>query len=501
MTFETILDQVIELLQRQGRVSYGAIKRRFDLDDAYLEDIKTELVEAQRLAVDEQGKVLVLASSVESYAPSAERRHLTVMFCDLVESTALASQLDPEVLREVVRAYQAACVDIIHRFEGYVARYMGDGLLVYFGYPQACEDAAQRSVYTGLEIIDALPALNTHLHQTLPNLPVQALQVRIGIHTGLVVMEEIGTGLSREHQALGETPNLASRLEQIARPNTVLISEDTYRLVQGYVVCDDVERRALKGFAEPIKVYQVRQKTDSQSRLDAVAAHRLTPLVGRTAEVVLLLERWRAAKGGAGQVVLLSGEAGLGKSRLVQVVKHYVAHESHTLLECRSSPYYHNTALYPFTRLLRHCLQWQHNTTPEEQLVSLEHALRQWGVPLPDAMPLLASLLSLSLPADRYPPLNLSPYRQRQRTFETLIAMVVALAAREPVLSILEDLHWVDPSTLELLDRLIEQTPAVALLTVLTCRPEFQPRWASRAHLTHVPLSGLSRSHVKAMVE
>ncbi len=250
VTFETILDQVIELLQRQGRVSYGAIKRRFDLDDAYLEDIKTELVDAQHLAVDEHGKVLVWASSVASYTPSAERRHLTVMFCDLVESTALASQLDPEVLREVVRAYQATCVGIIRRFEGYVARYMGDGLLVYFGYPQACEDAAQRSAYTGLEIIDALPALNTHLHRALPSLPVQALQVCIGIHTGLVVIEEIGTGLSREHQALGETPNLASRLEQVARPNTVLISEDTYRLVQGYVVCDDVERQALKGASE-----------------------------------------------------------------------------------------------------------------------------------------------------------------------------------------------------------------------------------------------------------
>lgn len=501
MTFEAILDQVIELLQRQGRVSYGAIKRRFDLDDDYLEDIKIELVDAQRLAVDENDKVLVWKSSVESYTPTAERRHLTVMFCDLVGSTELSRQLDPEALREVVRAYQETCVDIINRFEGYVARYMGNGLLVYFGYPQACEDAAQRSVYTGLDILGALPALNTHLHQVIPNLPVQALQVRIGIHTGLVVIEEVGEGLSREHQALGETPNLAARLERRAQTNTVWISADTYRLVQGYVVCHDVGFQTLKGFAEPIKAYQVHRKTDSQSRLDAVAEHRLTPLVGRSDEVALLLERWALAKKGMGQVVLLNGEAGLGKSRLVHVVKNQVAHEGYPLLECRSSPYYQYTALYPFIGMIQHGLQWQQDMTHEAQLETLEHALRQYHLPLQEAAPLLAPILALSIPEERYPPLNISPQRQRQKMFDILVAIVAALTAQQPVLLILEDLHWVDPSTLELLDRLIDQTPALALFTMLTCRPEFQPRWSHQAHLMYITLNGLPHTHVKAMVE
>jgi class 3 adenylate cyclase len=348
MTFDDVLQQVIQLLQRQGRVSYRALKRRFALDDDYLEDLKEELIHAQRVATDEDGRILVWAGdarttlspgsqpqrttrqsdvqidqSVQTASPptqprlpDAERRQLTVLFCDLVDSTRLARQLDPEEWRVVVQAYQHTCATVIQRFAGYIAQYLGDGLLVYFGYPQAHEDDAQRAVHTGLGILEAMATLNARLVSDKGFY----LAVRVGIHTGLVVVGEIGGAGRQEKLALGDTPNVAARLQRLAAPDTVVVSDATWRLVQGYFDGHDLSLQALKGVETPVQAYRVLGTSGAQSRLEAMSPRGLTPLVGREAEVALLRERWAQARDGLGQVVLLSGEAGIGKSRLVQML-------------------------------------------------------------------------------------------------------------------------------------------------------------------------------------
>ena len=366
MTFDDILEQVITLLKQQGRVSYGAMKRRFDLDDAYLEDLKGEILFAYPV-VDEDGRGLVwtgetagtqavvsqLAQPTQQPAaqeppspqgdplltapplPDAAKRQLTVMFCDVVDSTNLSGQLDPEEYREVLRAYQAACVEAIQRFDGYIAQHLGDGLLVYFGFPTAHEDDAQRAILAGLGMLDAMQTLNTRLGQEHGI----RLSIRVGMHTGLTVIGDIGAGQKHELLALGEAPNIAARIQNLAAPDTVAISADTARLVEGYFTVEDLGRQTLKGVAEPLQVYRVLRHSGAQSRLDVAGMRGLTPLVGREQEVGLLLERWNWVKEGQGQVVLLSGEAGIGKSRLVQVLKDHITSEPHTRLECRSSPH------------------------------------------------------------------------------------------------------------------------------------------------------------------
>ena len=517
MTFDEILEQVIVLLQRQKRVAYGALKRRFNLDDAYLADLKDELIYARQIAVDEDNRVLVWtdtssplpetvpvaaqpqvphddAPQVESF--SAERRQLTVMFCDLADSTALASQLDPEDLREVVRAYQQTCAAVIQRFDGHIAQYLGDGLLVYFGYPHAHEDDALRAVHAGLEIVEAMRMLNARLEQERGI----RLALRVGIHTGPVVVGEMGGGERHEQLALGETPNLAARLQSMAALDTVVISAATLRLVQGYVECQELGVHTLKGVVAPVTVYRVLSSNVARGRLDAASVRGLTPFVGRESEMALLLERWTQVKEGTGHVVLLSGEAGIGKSRLVQVLKDHAAGEAHTRLECRCLPYHQNSALYPLIDLLHRTLRWQENEGSAERLEKLEHALGQYRLSLDETVPLLAALLSLPLPDGCYPALTLTPQRQKQKTLEVILTIMLELTERQPVLFIVEDLHWVDPSTLEFLGLLREQGPTVRLLTLLTYRPTFQPPWIGRAHITPLTLTRLPAAQVEAMV-
>jgi class 3 adenylate cyclase len=343
-----------------------------------------------------------------------------VLFCDLVDSTTLAGRLDPEDLREVVRAYQQTCATVIQRFEGHIARYLGDGLLVYFGYPQAHEDDAQRAVQTGLGIVEVIRTLNTALEQAQG----LRLAVRVGIHTGLVVVGEIGGAGRQEQVALGEMPNIAARLQGLAQPNTVVISDRTAHLVEGYFTCQPLGAQEIKGLAQPLQVYRVLHASAAQTRLDVAATRGLTPLIGRASEVVLLQERWAQVKDGMGHVVVLSGEPGIGKSRLVQVLKAHVAGEVHTRWECRCSPYYQHTALYPVIDLLQRALRWELEATAEEKLAKLEQTLHQYRLPLEETMPLFAALLCVPLPAERYPPLPLSPQRHKQKTLESLLVIL-----------------------------------------------------------------------------
>jgi class 3 adenylate cyclase len=429
-------------------------------------------------------------------SPEAERRRLTVLFCDLVDSTRLAERLDPEDYREVVRAYHQTCAAVIHRFDCYIAQYLGDGVLVYCGYPVAHEDDAQRAVWTGLGILDAIDPLNARL--ALP--PADRVAVRLGVHTGVVVVGDVGAGTRQEPLALGETPNIAARLQHLAAPNTLLISAATYQLIEGYFTCEAMGAQTLHGLTQPLRVYQVLGASGVQSRLEAASARGLTPLVGREPEVALLVERWARVKAGMGQVVVLEGEAGIGKSRLVQVLKDHVTSETHTRLECRGLSYHQHTAWYPITELVQRWLQWQPGMAPGETLRQLENFLSQYHLVLDEVVPLLAEFLALPLPATRYSPPALTPEQQRHKTLDALLALVGAMAERQPVLMIVEDLHWVDPSTLELLGLLIDQVPTMRLYTILTCRPTFDPPWGFRTHLTRLTLNRLTPPQAEEMV-
>jgi class 3 adenylate cyclase/predicted ATPase len=533
MDFYAILDQVVALLRERQRVTYRALKVQFHLDEEALEALKEELIEAQQLARDEQGRLLIWTGSADLSVsslpsssqpalqpvtpkvspaqveiapatpspPEAERRQLTVLFCDLVDSTVLASQLDPEDLRTVVRAYQEVCTKVVARFEGHIAQYLGDGLLVYFGYPLAHEDDAQRAVRAGLGMIEALGQLNTRLAQEgLRPAPTQSRQrgvhlaVRLGIHTGLVVVGEVGGGTRQEQLALGETPNLAARLQGLAVPNTLVISATTFQLLGGFFACQPLGTPPLKGLAKPLAVYRVLYESMARSRLEAAGSTGWTPLVGREQESELLLERWAQVKEGVGQVVLLSGEAGIGKSRLVQVLQEHVAAEPQAwLTPCQCSPYYQNTAWYPMIDLLeRVVLHFEREESPQHRLQKLEGFVVQYGLPLAEAVPLLAALLSLPLSAD-YAPLTRAPEQQKQQTLHALLTVFLRRAAQQPLLFVMEDLHWVDPTTLELLTLLVDEGPTARILALCTCRPDFRPPWTGRAHLTQVTVHRLPR--------
>jgi class 3 adenylate cyclase/DNA-binding winged helix-turn-helix (wHTH) protein/tetratricopeptide (TPR) repeat protein len=429
-------------------------------------------------------------------SPEAERRPITVLLCKLVDLTTLAGHLDPEDLREVVQAYHQICVEVIQRFDGYLAQYLGDGVLAYFGYPVAHEDDAQRAVRTGLGMVEAIGPLTTRL--TLPR--EDRLAVRLGVHTGVVVVGAVGAGDRYAPLALGETPNIAACLQALAAPNTLVISAATYRLIEGYFTCEALGGQPFDGLAQPLRLYRVLGPSGAQSRLEVAATCGLTPLVDRVPEVGLLVERWARVKAGMGQVVVLAGEAGIGKSRLVQVLKDHVASEVHTCLECRGLPNHQHTAWYPVTDLFQRWLQWRPGETLGSALEQLEMLLAQTHLPLAATVPLMAALLALPLPAGRYPGRPLPPEQQRQYTLNMLLALVGVLAEQQPVLLIVDDLHWVDPSTMELLTLLIDQVPTRRIFMLLTCRPTVQPPWGFRTHLTPIVLTPLTPPQVEAMV-
>ena len=431
----------------------------------------------------------VPAASPASPAPAdAERRQLTVMFCDLVGSTSLSSRLDPEDLREVIAAYHRAVTEVVAGFDGFVAKYMGDGVLVYFGYPRAHKDDAERAVRAGLGSIDAVGRLD---------IGSAKLQARVGIATGLVVVGDlIGEGSAQEQSVVGETPNLAARLQALAMPASLVIAASTRRQIGELFDLEDIGPQQLAGFSEPQRAWRVLSESGEISRFEALRSGT-SPLVGRDEEVELLLRRWGQAKTGEGRVVLMSGEAGIGKSRLTAALSEHIAVEAHTRLRYFCSPHHQDSALYPFIAQLEHAAGFVRDDAVEAKLGKLR-ALLAPGAQDDDDIALLSELLSLpSSAAD----LSLSPQRKREKLFEALLAQLQAEAQRRPVLMVFEDAHWVDPTSRELLDLTVDRVRRLPALLVITCRPEFQPPWAGRSHVTSMALNRLSERDGEALVQ
>jgi predicted ATPase/class 3 adenylate cyclase len=422
---------------------------------------------------------------------AAERRQLTVMLCDLVGSTELSSKLDPEDLRGIIGAYHRCCADLIERNGGFVAKYMGDGVLAYFGYPQAHEHDAERAVHAALALVEAVPKLKT---------AGASLQVRIGIATGLVVVGDlIGSGESQERGIVGETPNLAARLQAIAEPNTVVIADNTRRLLGNLFELQDLGPKGIKGIAGAMRAWAALRTSSVESRFEALHTTGLTPLVGREEESELLLRRWARAKTGEGQVVLISGEAGIGKSRLTVALLGRLAGEPHTRLRYFCSPQHTDSALYPITGQMERAVGLAHHDALPAKLDKLDAVLAQASTPIEDAA-LFAEMLSL--PNDgRYPALTLTPQQRRQRTLDALIWQVEALTRQGPVLMILEDAQWIDPTSLEVFGRLVAGIASLRVLLIVTFRPEFDPPWIGQPHVTTMTINRLPRREVSDMID
>ena len=421
---------------------------------------------------------------------TAERRQVTVMFSDLVGSTALSARMDPEDLREVISAYQKCVAEIVHRFGGFVAKYMGDGVLVYFGYPQAHEDDAERAVRAGLELVAAVGDLKTRA----------PLQARVGIATGLVIVGDlIGSGASQEQSIVGETPNLAARLQSMAEPNRVVIAEGTRKLLGKLFELEDLGAQDLKGITGPVRAWSALRPASVEGRFEAFHATGLTELIGREEELEILLRRLSKAQSSEGQVVLLSGEAGIGKSRLTAALLDRLAAEPHTRLRYFCSPQRTDSAFYPIISQMERAAGFAHDDTVQAKLDKLDVLMAQSQTP-PQEIALFAGMLSL-LNDGRYPTLDLTPQQRRQKTLEALRGPVEAFARKNPVLMIFEDAHWADPSSLEVFSGAVDRTPARRVLLIITFRPEFALPWAGLPHVTALTLNRLSRREVDAMID
>jgi class 3 adenylate cyclase/tetratricopeptide (TPR) repeat protein len=424
---------------------------------------------------------------------TAERRQLTVMFCDLAGSTALSARLDPEDMRQVIRAYQDACSGVVARYDGFVAKFMGDGILAYFGFPRAHEDDAERAVRAGLEIACAVGALETSAKDKL--------HVRIGIATGLVVVGDlVGYGAAQEQAVVGDTPNLAARLQALAEPDSVVVAGATRRLLGDRFTLRDLGRHIVKGLSEPVEAWAVEGVSSSESRFEAAQTARLTVFVGREDESALLRERQRRAWQGEGQIVLLGGEAGIGKSRFSAWLAEQIEGEPHTRLRYQCSPYHRDSALHPFVQQFERAAQIASDESAERKLDKLEAVLQMATARTQEVAPLIASLLSIPS-GNRYPPAGLSPAQQRRQTLSALLEQIEGLARQRPVLMLFEDAHWADATSLELLNLAIERIRRLPVLLLVTFRPEFEAPWKGLPDVATVMLGRLDHGQAEMMIE
>ena len=450
---------------------------------------KAILEAAQQLAKGNTLREEASKSTPSEPQREAERRQITVMFCDLVGSTALSKKLDPEELRDVMQAYRKACTDVIARYDGHVAQYLGDGVMVYFGWPMAHEDDAGRAVRAGLDIITAVSALEAEA----------SLAVRVGIATGLVVVGESGADEGADAKlAVGETPNVAARIQALAEAGSVAIAQSTRRLLGGEFALDDLGTHDAKGVSGGLRVHRVMGATETEGRFEARAEGGLTPFVGRETELATLLERWQQAKDGEGQVVLICGEPGIGKSRITESLHQRLTNDSLTRLRLQCSPYHTNSAFYPLIRQFERGAGLESSDDTDTKLKKLEAFVALAGVEAPKVVPLFAAMLSL--PLGGYPPLNMSPEKQKALTIEAFGAQLAGLAARSPVLFVFEDAHWADPTTLGVLNELVDRAESARVLLLITYRPNFQPTWVGPTHITTLNLHRLSRRRGAEMV-
>src|SRR5216683_1200525 len=441
-------------------------------------------------ALVDAAQVTVAEATPTAVSAAGERRHLTMLFCDLVGSTEIAAHLDPEEWRETVASYQRVAAEAITRFDGHVAKYLGDGVMAFFGYPESHDNDAERAARAGLAILDAIAKLSEQSGR-------QKLSARVGIDSGAVV---VGASAGKEADVFGDAPNIAARVQSAADPDTVMITDATYRLVSGVFGVEDRAPQQLKGIERPLQLYRVIQPSGARGRLEAAAAMRgLTPFVGREDEMRLLLNRWERVLDGEGQVALIIGEAGIGKSRLVQRFHEQIKGTPHTWVEAAAAPFFQNTPFYSIAEMLKQGLAWRGDESAEEQLALLERSLEPAGLNPAEAIPLIAPLLNLQL-LGKYPPSSLSPEQQRRRLLATLVEWVLGAARVQPFVIATEDLHWADPSTLELIQLLAEQGATARLLLLYTARPEFRAEWPLRVHHTHITLNRLSVPNVREMI-
>src|SRR6476659_9643978 len=495
------MQQVADWLEKLGLGQYAQRFAENDIDVSVLPYLTDADLEKIGVSLGHRRKILAAIAELPGASPSkqpkegvvepkrqdaAERRQVTVMFSDLVGSTALSARMDPEDLREVISAYQKCVAETVQRFGGFVAKYMGDGVLVYFGYPQAHEHDAERAVRAGLELVAAVGDLKTHA----------ALQTRVGIATGMVVAGDlIGWGAAQQQSIVGETPNLAARLQGIADPNMVVIAEGTRRLLGNLFEFEDLGAKDLKGIAGPVRAWAALRASSAEGRFEALHTAGLAALVGREEELEMLLRRWSRAKRGEGQVVLLSGEAGIGKSRLTASLMERLVGEPHSRLRYFCSPQHTDSALYPIIGQFERAAGFVYDDTPQTKLDKLDAVLADTSTRMEDAA-LFAEMLSL--PNDgRYPALDLEPQRRRQKTLEALTAQVEALSRQKPVLMIFEDAHWTDPTSLETFGRVVDIVHSLPVLLIVTFRPEFEPPWIGRPYVAAFTINRLPQRDIE----
>jgi class 3 adenylate cyclase/predicted ATPase len=501
------MQQIAEWLEKLGLGQYAQRFAENDISFAVLPDLTDQDLKEIGLSLGHRRQLLRAIAELtgrEKDAPkavvptaasaasqdTAERRQVTVMFSDLVGSTALSARMDPEDLREVISAYQKCVAETVQRFGGFVAKYMGDGVLVYFGYPQAHEDDADRAVRAGLELIEAVGGLKSSA----------PLQTRVGIATGLVVVGDlIGSGEAQERGIVGETPNLAARLQGIAEPNTVVIAESTRKLLGNLFELEDLGPKELKGIAGSVRAWAAVRAGSAEGRFDALHATGLTTLVGREEELELLLRRWARAKSGEGQVVLLSGEAGIGKSRLTAALLEKLSNQPHTRLRYFCSPQHTDSAFYPIIGQMERAAGFVHDDALPTKLDKLDAVLAQTSTRIEDAA-IFAEMLSLRNDG-RYPALDLTPQQHRQRTLEALLSQLETLARQNPVLMIFEDAHWTDPTSLEVFGQVVDRVRSLRVLLIVTFRPDFDPPWVGRPYVTALTINRLAERDIGAMID